>query len=39
MGRRDQAADCYARYLKSGGEGDYARYARQRLREWGYVKA
>lgn len=39
MGRRDGAADCYVRYLRSGAGGENADYARRRLLEWGYINA
>jgi len=38
MGRREDAAQCYARYLQSGAGGENAEYARQRLIEWGYLR-
>ena len=37
MGNRDKAAEQYTRYLKKVNEGENARYAVQRLRQWGYV--
>lgn len=40
LGRREEAAERYSRYLQSGGaEGENAKYARQRLLEWGYIQA
>ncbi len=38
MNRRQQAAGEYRRYLQQVREGDYAKYANQRLREWGYAR-
>ncbi len=38
MGRRDQSAAEYNRYLQSVREGDNAKHAYQRLVEWGYIK-
>lgn len=38
MGRRDQSAAEYNRYLQSVKEGDNAKHAYQRLVEWGYIK-
>ena len=38
MGRREPAAQKYHAYLQSVKQGDYARYAYSRLKEWGYVK-
>lgn len=38
MGRRDEAARQYSSYLGAVRQGDQARYAYQRLTEWGYVK-
>jgi beta-barrel assembly-enhancing protease len=39
MGRKDDAAREYSRYLAHGPEGDYARQAHGRLVEWGYIQA
>ncbi len=40
LGRKEESAERYNRYLQSGGaEGENAEYARQRLIEWGYIKA
>ena len=38
MGKRQDAAQEYGRFLQRAGQGDAAGYARQRLLEWGYVK-
>jgi predicted Zn-dependent protease len=38
MNHRPQAASEYRRYLQQVREGDYAKYAYQRLREWGYAR-
>jgi predicted Zn-dependent protease len=38
MGQRAEAAKAYARYLKAGGQGDRAKYADNRLSQWGYAK-
>jgi len=38
MGRRQDAARLYYEYLQAVDSGDQARYAYQRLVEWGYVK-
>ncbi len=38
MGRRDQSAAEYKRYLQSVNKGDNAKHAYQRLTEWGYIK-
>jgi predicted Zn-dependent protease len=38
LDRRQEAAPCYDRYLRSGAEGDYAKHAYAKLVEWGYVK-
>ncbi len=38
MNHRQQAAGEYRRYLQQVREGDYAKYAYQRLREWGYAR-
>jgi predicted Zn-dependent protease len=37
-GRRDDAAGCYASFLRSGAQGSYADHARTRLTEWGYLR-
>jgi beta-barrel assembly-enhancing protease len=37
MQRRSEAARAYARFLKAGGQGNPARYAYNRLVQWGYV--
>lgn len=38
MGRTEDAARTYYRYLQAVREGDHAEYAYRRLVEWGYVK-
>jgi thioredoxin-like negative regulator of GroEL len=38
MGRRQEAANQYAAFLKRTQEGEAAEYAYSRLRNWGYVK-
>ena len=38
MNRVSESADKYYRYLKVVNQGDKAKYAYQRLAEWGYVK-
>lgn len=38
MDKRDQAAEYYYRYLQSVRQGEEARYAYQRLKEWGYIR-
>jgi predicted Zn-dependent protease len=38
MGRKKESGQAYYRYLQATGQGDQARYAYQRLKEWGYVK-
>ena len=39
LGRRQEAARLYADVLqRSGGQGQAATYARQRLRQWGYLR-
>jgi predicted Zn-dependent protease len=38
MGRREDAARHYNQYLRQVGGGEKARYAAQRLREWGYIR-
>jgi len=38
MGRRQQAAAEYGRYLRGSPSGSYAGYAQNRLAEWGYIK-
>lgn len=37
MGRRSRAAEKYQRYLQQVREGEYARHARNRLEQWGYI--
>ena len=37
MGRRNDAANEYYRYLNTVNQGDQARYAYGRLVEWGYI--
>lgn len=38
MGRRQEAANQYATFLRRQQQGDAAQYAMSRLRTWGYVK-
>lgn len=38
VGRRDEAARQYSAYLQVVNQGDQARYAYQRLAEWGYIR-
>jgi len=38
MNRRPEAAQQYSAYLKAVSQGDQAKYAYQRLQEWGYIK-
>jgi len=38
MGKRDDAANHYYRYLKMTHQGKEAQYAYQRLQEWGYIR-
>lgn len=38
MGRRQEAARDYARYLERVQEGKFAQHAAQRLKDWGYVR-
>jgi predicted Zn-dependent protease len=38
MGERKRAANAYYRYLQMTNQGDPARYAYQRLVQWGYVR-
>lgn len=37
LGRRDEAADRYRRFLDAGGEGKEADHARRRLAQWGFT--
>ena len=38
MGKRDDAANHYYRYLQMTQQGKEAQYAYQRLQEWGYIR-
>ena len=38
MQQKQEAAELYARYLKAVQQGDWAKYAYQRLRQWGYAR-
>ncbi len=38
MGKKDGAAREYHRFLQSTSQGDAAKHARQRLKDWGYIK-
>ncbi|MBW1955655.1 MAG: hypothetical protein JRI76_03830 [Deltaproteobacteria bacterium] len=38
VGKREPAAREYYRYLRQVNEGENARYARTRLKQWGYLQ-
>ncbi len=38
LGKRDMAANEYSRFLQVNRQGDYARYAYDRLNSWGYLR-